>query len=334
MTARTSAPRDSAVRGFGVVATLGIATSGSATWRTLAPNQQGVSRLVQRKPWIPLLRTMTKSGPQSDKRPTGLIMNHESCPHTHTWKHTCTKLNTHYQIPSTGVIVCKLWIIEPLWDASLPWCWSCFVWIYFSLFPFILLFVSLLPGAINQGSCYALSSDSSASLLYLFTFWWGSHTSVCWRGILISCNFPAPTCTGVKCGKQQENTDVDSIVWQMKNGCEFDTRVCCILCCIFPIKSQVPYISGGEVVPTEEYLVFILWLELESKSMVWATIEQSNDREMEGRETYLGFEVSFDLGLWSFGFCNFTVHYFSNHLLSLCLKVSSLHYSTLRLHSS
>lgn len=111
-------------------------------------------------------------------------------------KQTNMKPNTHYQIPgTTGSIVCNLCIMQLLQDASPPWCLSCFVWIYLILsFPYIFMFVSLLPGAINQASCYALSCDSRASLPYLFTFWWGTRTSVCWEGILISCNFPALTC--------------------------------------------------------------------------------------------------------------------------------------------
>lgn len=43
--------------------------------------------------------------------------------------------------------------------------------------------------------------------------------------------------------------------------------------------------------------------------------------------TYLGFEVHFDLRLWTSGFCNLTAHYFSNHLFSLCLNVIFLHFS-------
>lgn len=128
--------------------------------------------------------------------------------------------------------------------SSVAWCLSCFVWIYFILFS-------------PSFSCLSLSSlerliKVRAMLLYLFTLWWGSHTSVCCEGILISCNFPALACTAVKCGKRQEDTDVDSMEWQMKNGCEIDTRVCCILRCIFLIKCRVPYVSGGHVVPTEE----------------------------------------------------------------------------------
>lgn len=56
---------------------------------------------------------------------------------------------------------------------------------------------------------------------------------------------------GVKCGERRENTDVDSRKWQMKNGRETDTHVCCIYA-VFPIKSQVADISGGHGVFTEE----------------------------------------------------------------------------------
>lgn len=71
-------------------------------------------------------------------------------------------------------------------------------------------------------------------------------------GILISGNFP-PHCMGEKWGERQENTDVGSIEWQMKNGCEIDTRVQCIFFyTVFPIKCQVAYISGEHIVPGEE----------------------------------------------------------------------------------
>ncbi len=186
----------------------------------------------------------------------------QSCPQLKTddtisrlciWPHTGISTHMHqaehtFPIPSTGVIVCNLCIMQLLWDAALPWCLSCFGWIYFVLFCFILMFVSLLPAAINQGLCFAPGSDSSALLLYLFVFWWGScrPTFVCWEGILISCNFPALTWIGVKCGKQQEDTDVDSSSDKWRMGVKltpgFDGFYVA-----FHIKCQVAYISGGQV---------------------------------------------------------------------------------------
>lgn len=102
-------------------------------------------------------------------------------------------------------------------------------------FSFIFMFVSLPLEWLIKVCAVLLFSNSSASLLYLFTFRWGSHTSVCWERILISCNFPVLTCMRVKCGSmRQEDTDVVSLGWQMKNECEIDTWVCCITHYIFP----------------------------------------------------------------------------------------------------
>ncbi len=105
----------------------------------------------------------------------------------------------------------------------------------------------------------------------------------------------------------------------MKNGCEIDTRVCCILRCIFLIKCRVPVISGGHAVLTEEsecksIICFSFWgwnwsLSRWSEGYHWAEQWQRD----ESRDTYLGFEVSF-LGLWTFGFCNLTVSLPQNHL--------------------
>lgn len=125
---------------------------------------------------------------------------------------------------------------------------------------------------------------------------------------------------------QQEDRDGDSIEWQMKNGCEIDTRVCCILCCIFPIECLEDTLYPLKNQSAKHYLFFILWLELESKSMIWAATEQSNDRDMRGKETYLGYEVRFR----ALDFCSLhlIVHYFSNYLYSLCLKIVPLYYPT------
>lgn len=137
-------------------------------------------------------------------------------------------------------------------------------------FPFIFMLVSLLPGAINQGSCCAVHSDSSASLRYLFTWWCGSHTSVCWEGILISCNFPAPTCTrvagGHRCGFYRVTNEKWVWNWhpsllhftlhishQVSSPCHI-WRTCC---------------THWRIRVQKHYLFFILGLELESKSMIW-----------------------------------------------------------------
>lgn len=117
------------------------------------------------------------------------------------------------------------------------------------------MFVSLLPGVITQGLSRALTPESFASPLYLFTFRWGSHI---YRylyvegGILISCNFPCADMYG-------------SDVWQAAGGGVGGTttqmwilssdrwRMGVKLTLKFtPIKCQVPYISGGHVVPTAE----------------------------------------------------------------------------------
>lgn len=56
---------------------------------------------------------------------------------------------------------------------------------------FMVVSPSLPPKRLIKSRVVFLFSNSSASLLYLFTFRWNSHTVVRWNGILISCNFPA-----------------------------------------------------------------------------------------------------------------------------------------------
>lgn len=123
----------------------------------------------------------------------------------------------------------------------------------------------------------ALNSDSFASLLYLFAFWWSSHTSVhWWKEFLISWNL-FRRIKGGKCGEQPENTDVDSIEWQMKNEWESYTWVCCT----FPVKCQVPYISGRTHWTTRNLTpktiicsIFWGW----NRPMMCMTTEQKKDR--------------------------------------------------------
>lgn len=151
-------------------------------------------------------------------------------------------------------------------------------------FCLILMLVSLLPGAINQGLCFAPSSDSSVLLLYLFTFWWGSHrpTYVCGeRNFNFFYNFPALMWIGGMCGEQREDADVDSIEWQMKNGCEIDARVWWILRRISHRVSSRLHIcetrgASWRIRVQRHYLFFILRLKLESKSTIWSNVAQRN----------------------------------------------------------
>lgn len=159
-----------------------------------------------------------------------------------SWIHTHTRLSTHYQIPSAGMIVCNLCIMRLLWDASLPWCLSCFVWIYFILFP--LHFHVCSPERLIKVWAVLLSSDSSDfAALFIHLLVGLTYICICWGGILISCNFPV---WEWQCGKQKGGTQM-WIWWSdrwrigVKLTLEFT-----------PIKCQVPYVSGGHIVPAEE----------------------------------------------------------------------------------
>lgn len=140
--------------------------------------------------------------------------------------------------------------------------------------------------------------------------------------------------TGVKCGKQQENADVDSIEWQMKNGYEIDTRSFAAFYVAFPqqVSSRLriwgTHCTHWRSRVQKHYLFFILCLELESKSTIWTTIEQRSDREMKSRETYLGFRVSFDLRLWVDFVTLLHITSKTAYCLSASVSVIIFHYPT------
>lgn len=155
---------------------------------------------------------------------------------THGW--------TLIHIPSTVVIVGNLCKMQLLWNISLPWCLSLFCMNVFHSFPLNFHVCLLPPGEWLIKVCALLLVLTLPNqCFYLFIFRWGSHASVCWEGILISCNFPAQTSMIVKWRQQQENTDVNSIEWQMKNECEIDTRgLLCFMLYISPQMSSLLHI--------------------------------------------------------------------------------------------
>lgn len=145
---------------------------------------------------------------------------------------------------------------------------------YLVLYEFISLFfpsfVSLILGAINQGLSCALPSDSCIAVLFIHLPVGLRYVGICWEGILISCNFP---CTGMygsevwsEVWQAEENTDVDSMEWQMKNGCESANRV---------YSHQVSrhthiwrtHCTDWRIREQKHYLFFILRLEL--RVLVW-----------------------------------------------------------------
>lgn len=137
-----------------------------------------------------------KTGQKQSSSWRDLILTNRHC---RTHKHTYVIMSTHYRIPGNGMSALFMHNAAPLRRLS------SMMLILFCMnlshsFPFIFMFVSLPLERLIKVCDVFLFSDSSALLLYLFTFWWGSHTSVCWEGILISCNFPALTCMRVKCG--------------------------------------------------------------------------------------------------------------------------------------
>lgn len=70
----------------------------------------------------------------------------QTLPHTHTRKRTSVIMSTHYREMAWALYLCTM---QLLWDASLPRCLSCFVWIY-------LILIICSSRAINQGLCCAL----------------------------------------------------------------------------------------------------------------------------------------------------------------------------------
>lgn len=144
------------------------------------------------------------------------FLDHESCltgnPQRLSWTHDCNSC-----------------IKRLLWDVFLPWCLPCFVWIYCILFFFFFSQSLLSSLQLLIKVCAVLLAPTPLQRCFIYSPpGRGSHASVCWEGILISCNFPMLTCAVARCGDSRENTDVNSMEWQMKNRCEIEAPVCCI----------------------------------------------------------------------------------------------------------